>query len=155
MRRAAPLETNTIDPQYNVREYDYSLHLSFFNRLKTIIRKHHVKGIIVGYPLTDVGDESAHCRFIDNLLLHMMHNEHFRQPITLVNENRSTVQAGVEIAQMVSDTSYYEAVKDVQHRFNFQDTILQKRVYDKIAAKIILERFLKYLNTEEEGLLKA
>ena len=53
IKECRPYKTLTVDPQLFQPQYDMSKNSTFFNALKILIRSKHIKGLVVGYPMTN------------------------------------------------------------------------------------------------------
>jgi RNase H-fold protein (predicted Holliday junction resolvase) len=83
--------------------------------------------------------QTKHCRYVDNFIKYLQEQGNLKIPVTLVNENSSTVKAK-------------EYLIDQQQKLNLDpNSIFEKQAWDKIAAEVILDRFLVYFNKENES----
>jgi len=51
LHKATKLKVLTIDPQVNVKNYDFRVHVECYSYIKQLIRSKCVKGIVGTYPL--------------------------------------------------------------------------------------------------------
>eukprot|EP01022_Parablepharisma_sp_SALTPOND_P006217 TRINITY_DN125273_c0_g1_i1.p1 TRINITY_DN125273_c0_g1~~TRINITY_DN125273_c0_g1_i1.p1 ORF type:complete len:209 (-),score=14.58 TRINITY_DN125273_c0_g1_i1:60-686(-) len=126
-------------PLINENEENDHGNTRFFKAMRNIMQQKHVKGIIVGYPLDDYGKEMSHCKFIRKFIAKLHKYSAPYIPVTLVNENSTTKSA----KRIIVD------VQQLSHPEN-PDMIFRKRMYDKVAAKIILQQYLDYINHDKE-----
>ena len=90
---ARPFKTLVGDGQYNDDRL-YNLHKNddIFGALRKIIFSKNIKGLIIGYPLSEEGKPDLHCRFIERWIDHMWSLQIAKTvPVTLVNEYNSSM----------------------------------------------------------------
>lgn len=138
-----------------------------YRQIKNAIRSKHAKGLIVGYPLDDQNQPSKHCDFIEEFLRGLAASGPFKTPVTLVNEYGSSIAAKTEIAKRVNlqTNIMLEARKmdllltaspgkedskgghvgfDATEQALNPNVLLRKGIYDKVAAKVVLQRYLDF-----------
>ena len=113
-------------PYTTIVKKDYS---SFLAQIKKIVQENAIKGIVIGNPINmdgSIGPKSQSSRsFVNNL------SKEINIPILLWDERLTTVSA---------ERSLLEADLSRKKR---------QQIIDKIAASIILQSFLDYLNTKK------
>jgi putative Holliday junction resolvase len=94
-------------------------------QISTLIKEHEPDGIVVGYPVQLSGERSEKCKDVDAFVMKLA--EIYDGPIHTVDESYSSVEAA-----------------DVVHAHG-QRVGKDKRRLDRLAAVIILQRFLDEL----------
>ena len=103
--------------------------------MKNLIHYKHIKGIAVGFPLDDYEKEMNHCVFIKKFISRLHTVSKTNTPIVLVNEYNTRKEAKriiLDVHQLVDPKN--------------PDKSIIKGMYDKVAAKLILQKFLDYMN---------
>ena len=103
--------------------------------MRNLIHYKHIKGIAVGFPLNEYGKEMKHCQFIKRFIAKFHRLSAPNTPVVLINESYTTRDA----KRIIVD------IQQVMHPDN-PDIIFRKRMYDRVAAKLILQQFLDYMN---------
>jgi len=136
------LQSGIDSPYYPTYDEDFSKNTKFYYQLNRTITENHVKALIVGYPLLK-HQQTKHSYFIEKLMKYIYKQKLIHCPCTFINEDFSTIQAVklLEIDQMNRN----------EDTFN-KDYIHNKKLKDKAAATIILNRFLVLYNTSQDEL---
>lgn len=79
-------------------QYDFKLNSTFFNGFRILISNKHIKGLVIGYPLTNKNEHTVQCQYIEKFIEYMWSVEKIKLPVTLVNEYNSSQDAKAKIA---------------------------------------------------------
>jgi len=139
------LTLRTGDMFYNFPNYpdDFVHNFEFYSYLKSMIKERQVKGLIIGYPLHN-NQRTPTSSYVEDFTRFLLSKEEVRLPVTFVNEEYTTILArkAVELYQVQQRDFQYGLTNN-------------KKLNDKMAAALILEKFLDFYNEdpeeEEEG----
>ena len=79
----------------------------FYDNLNKLIKVHHVKGLIIGYPIMD-NKPSKHALFVESLVKYMYKNQILNVPCTFVNEAHSTFEAAHLLEMLQVEQENYD-----------------------------------------------
>ncbi len=63
-----------------------------------------MKGLVVGYPLSNMNEHTLQCQYVERFIEYMWTEERVRLPVTLVNEYNSSMEAKARIAHIVQQS---------------------------------------------------
>eukprot|EP00347_Sterkiella_histriomuscorum_P009578 403340669 len=103
IKTCKPYKTLQMDPQF-LQQYRFEKNESFFNMLKHTIRNRNVKGLVIGYPLYNMNSlqNGTMCQFIEKFIEYMWQEGGIKLPVTLINEQGSSLEAKARLSDMIS-----------------------------------------------------
>ena len=130
------MKTLLLDPQF-FQTYDFAVNSTFFTAFRLLVRNKKVKGLVVGYPLTQKNEMSKQCEFVERFVEHMWEKEKIKTPITLVNEYMSTWEAKARIAEMVQGQGVKMLEEALAQKREFIHSGLLENTLNKAVSSVV------------------